>query len=490
MTNELEQLGKWKYFFMVFLLAPSTLISLNLNNDIWFLLSLGRYISANGIPHIEPLTMHQNLNFVAHQWASSVIFWKIYSAFGAAGLILMCHAVFVLMVFLVFKLTKLVSNGNFPVSYSVTLFICIFYSFLFMTSRPHIFTTLFILTELYLLELYIRKKDPRYLIGLPVLSFLQVNLHAAMWPMLLVILLPYVIDGFSFRVFSIRTEGYGVKYLAAAAVAVIAAGLLNPYGFEAATYLFRSYGHKEISKLVTEMFPPDINTVIGRLIFGHALIFTAILCFFRKGRLSVRNACLVLGTGYMSLSSMRSWCFFIICSGMALSEYLKDLELKVSETPTASVGMRKKLLALIAVSFAAALTANAAGLKNINKSPESGEPIAYLESNGYLPENITLYMDYNEGGYGEFHGYKPYIDARADVFVIENNGVSDIMEEYYNLQVGKLHYKDFIENYGFTHIIAMKNDILYVYMPEDPDYRPIYSDENCVIYESKSFSQP
>ncbi|MEA4815931.1 MAG: hypothetical protein VB120_03620 [Lachnospiraceae bacterium] len=489
--NDIDKLGKWKYFFILFLFTPAMLINFKMNNDIWFLLNTGRYILANGFPHTEPFTLHQNFHFVVQQWLSSIIFWKIYDIAGSLGLFLLCNIIYIAMVLVFFKLSLLISEKNFFVSYGVSLFVSLLASFLYITTRPQIFTHLFIIIEIYLLELYIRNKNPRYLIGLPILSFLQINFHAAMWPMLFVILIPYFIDGLSFNVFFIRSEGYGIKPLLITVLLMLAVAFLNPYGLEAMTYLFHSYGHKEISEAITEMGIPNINKFIGKTIFAHALVFVFILCLWKKGKLSLRNLCLVLGTGYMSLSSIRSWCYFILCSGVALSEYLKEVNIPETNEPSQKEIKTRKLLALfITVLFIFGSGVRTKEALMPNELPETYGSIEYLKENGYSPNDITLYMDYNNGGYGEFEGYKPYLDPRAEVFVIENNHVSDVMLEYFNLQKGELHYKDFINSYKFTHIIATPGDTLYTYIPKDPGYHLLYEDEECSLYEANSYKKP
>ena len=79
---------------LVFL--PCLIVSLRMDNDIWFLLTSGRYVLEHGIPFLEPFTLHQNFSFVMQQWLSAVIFWSVYSKLGSVGLIALVFVVFVL----------------------------------------------------------------------------------------------------------------------------------------------------------------------------------------------------------------------------------------------------------------------------------------------------------------------------------------------------------------------------------------------------------
>ena len=196
---------KAKLFLMFLLFIPCLFISTSLNNDIWFLLNSGRYVLNTGIPHIEPFTMHANLSFVMQQWLTATIFWFAYSNFGPAGLFFVVAVVYACIIFTLFKLCMRISE-NFFISFAVTMMTSVLIS-LFMITRPYIFSSLILALELYLLESFIQKRNPVYLAFLPILSILMINLHASMWPMLFVILIPYIIDSFHFKLFFVKGQG-------------------------------------------------------------------------------------------------------------------------------------------------------------------------------------------------------------------------------------------------------------------------------------------
>ena len=73
-----------------------------------------------------------------------------------------------------------------------------------------------------------------------------------------------------------------------------------------------------------------------------------------------------------------------------------------------------------------------------------------------------------------------------EVLVKENNKQKDFLAEFIELQKGNLHYKKFLEEYDFTHILTFKTeksrDILYTYLCEDPDYKILYEDEGYCVF--------
>jgi hypothetical protein len=477
-TNK-EQLGLKLLMFFPCLVAAIR----SLDNDIWFLLSHGRYILENGIPRIEPFTIHKGFEFVMQQWLSAGIFYTLYSAAGTIGLKLLVSLCYGLIIYISFKLCMKVSGNNFFVSFCISLAVGLFL-FFFMVTRPTIFSCLIIVTELYVLECFIQSKDKRLLLTLPVLSLLLVNLQAAMWPMLFVILIPYFIDSFRFKIKGIASEGFDKRFLSAAAAGMILAGFINPYGIDSMTYLFRSYGFSQISKLVIEMKPADITSGIGILIFGSLLSVIMIYCFYRNGKTKIRYILLTLGTAYLSLSSVKSFSFFVLSGLFPLAYWLSEAKLKTrQETVTKKTKtLRIVLIVLIAAVIPIPLAAMAKSSGDyVLQDKRMNEVLDYIIAED---RETVLYTGYNDGGMAEFRGLKTYMDPRAEVFLKTNNKKEDIMTEYYELQSGSVYYKDILEKYGFTHLIVTEEDILAVYLPHDPDYAVVFSNEDYTLYET------
>ena len=63
----------------------------------------------------------------------------------------------------------------------VTLFTDINMCLYFIVSRPQIFTFVILLLLIYFLETYIKTGNKKILRFIPLLSFLEINLHAANW---------------------------------------------------------------------------------------------------------------------------------------------------------------------------------------------------------------------------------------------------------------------------------------------------------------------
>ncbi len=195
----------WKrnIFTGFILILPILAHRMRIDNDIWFILNHGRYVLDYGIPYFEPFTIHEGMHFVMQQWLAAVIYWAAYDKLGFLGVNLIVIAVYASVVFITYKTCRMLSNGNFIVTITVSTMVSVFLS-VFMNQRPYIFFIMIITLELFILESFIATRKLRYLLFLPLLSMLQVNLQAAMWPVLFIILFPYLIDGLSFRVWKFR----------------------------------------------------------------------------------------------------------------------------------------------------------------------------------------------------------------------------------------------------------------------------------------------
>ena len=477
--------NKDKAILLVILFIPCILISQTVNNDLWFILNNGRYVLNNGIPHFDPFSLHQNLAYVMQQWLSSVIFWAIYSKLGLAGLSMLIIAAYVAITWFVFSICMLISENNLFTAFAVTLFSSIFTS-LYMVQRPFIFFLLIVTIELYLLESYIRRKNAGYLVPLPLLSALMVNLQAAMWPVLFIILLPYIVDSFNFKILFLKGEGFPKKAFYLAIAGMIAAGLLNPYGIDAMTYLFRSIGYNAINQHVNEMLPPDINNPIGMMIFLVIGLVISAYLLYRKSDTKLRYVLLTIGIMIMTLSSIRSFSLFCICGIVPLAYYFRNVSIKegrfVEKGSRAVLLMRRILIVFVCVLIFLCLYMKYRDAQRQTQEYLLPAAIDYLQKNTDT-KKIILYTGFDDGSYVEFRGLKPYIDVRAEVFVKKNNKKEDIIEEYVSLQAGITYYRKILDKYKFTHLLVSKSDILESYLPYDNEYKLVYSNKDYSIYE-------
>ena len=492
--------------FMLFLLfIPCLFIGMQFNNDTYWLINSGRYVIDHGIPHIEPFTLHQGLHFVMQQWLSATVFALIYDTLGSPFLFVLVALVNCSIIYSVFRLCMRISEKNFLVSFSMACAVSIPLSF-FMVLRPYLFSVFLFSLELNLLEASLQMKLPcekhnpvhdndanntftriraccaiirmnSITWSLPILSVFLINLHAAMWPFFFVLLAPYFIDSFRFNLWGVKSQGYPLLPLGIATVLSFAAGWMNPYGFESMAYLFRSYGNVYVSTLITEMKSPDFKTTLGIFYFIVYFIPILIYCSNRKSETRLRYALLIIGTGYMGLSSIRNLSLFIVCGIPFLAYTLRSVQILKTPSTQPRYPWLRFLLAGILVVWLGLFFC----IRSI-KSEKEAENFLAIQAVEYIKthldkESTRLFTGYETGGYAEFKGLRPFIDARAEVFCKSNNQKENIIDDYFNVKLGKMHYRELIKRYKLTHFLVGKTDYpLHVYLPEDPNFVLLFTD--------------
>jgi hypothetical protein len=234
----------------------------------------------------------------------------------------------------------------------------------------------------------------------------------------------------------------------------------------------------------------DINSIFGKIIFSIILAVFSFYSVYKNGNYRLRYVLLAMGTAYMAFSSTRSLSLFIICGVIPLSFYFKNLELPEFKNKKDKKTLFIRIILIILILFVI-IIGSFKILKDrsttISANQEIAECVNYLDNLEKLDiDNMRIYTGYNDGGYLEYRGYKVYLDPRAEVFLKSNNDKYDIFKEYYQLQKGKLYYKDVLNKYNFTYLLVADNDILYEYLDYDENYKLIYSSNSYKIYENKS----
>lgn len=498
-----------RLFILSLLFIPCLFINPNFVSDTYWLVNSGRYVIAHGIPHIEPFTLHQGLHFVMQQWLSATLFGIIYEALGSPFIFVLIAMMKGLIIYSVYCLCMRISERNFLLSFTIAFAVSIPIGF-FIAPRPQVFSLFLFTMELNLLEAWIERNLPSgvpsytpanipghvkayrssfkadaLLWWLPILSVLLINLHAAMWPFFFILLVPYAIDGFRFNLLGVKGQGYRLSPLIIAAIISFAAGWINPYGFESMSYLYHSYGHPTISSLIVEMRSPDFKSFVG--IMYVIIYLVPILVYARHtGEPRLRHSLLMIGTGYMGLASARSLSLFLVCGIPFLARPLKSFQmLKAPDAKPRLPWLRFLLLAAILSMIGSYFFFS---VKNSEQRAESSLPmkavdyiIKHLDKDG-----IRLFNTLNIGGYAEFRGLHPFIDTRAEAFIKSNNQKEDIIDDYFNAAFGKMHYRKLIDKYKLTHFLVEKTDLLYAYLPEDPDFELLLTDGDFKLFAHKT----
>lgn len=467
------------FFFIPIFVASSR--ALFLDNDFWFLVNTGKYIVHHGFPTVEPFTIHQNFSFIIQQWLTDVIYYYIHLYLGGWGIVIFTMVQFLFILFICYKLCILVSENRVHLSVILTSIVGFLLSLIFVRSRPQMFDFILLLSLLYFLELYIRKKENKCLYFLPLISLLMINLHASTFLMLFMFMLPYLIGSFKFKFLCFESEGYPKKLLFLIFSVMFLVGLINPYGVKAITYLITSYGDRYINVLVGEMMPPHINNIFGVVVFASIFFVLLIYIISRKKNIKIRYFLLFMGTVFLSLSSLKGFSFFIIASIFSLGDYLNEDFKVYQEHFYYSKNFKIRYTFILFILFFFVVVYGYMMKSDFYETGISGV-ISYLQDVEKIDSNsVKLYTGYDEGAYAEYKGFRVYLDPRAEVFLKKNNHQKDIIKEYYQLEHGMLDIEEFLQTYDFDYLIIDQDSYLYQYylkMGKNATYKKIYTDSD------------
>ena len=455
-------------FFILFVDYAKTV------NDVWFLFSHGKYVLEHGFPHTEFLTIHENLHFVMQQWGFSVILFLIYKFTGNVGVYFFIFLINFLILFFLYKLCMLLSSNNKYFSCLIAAITDLFLEMVFIAPRPQLISILLLIITIYVLELFFKGKS-KSIWFIPLISIFLINIHAAYWPILFIVILPYLAEGLFFLVK--RNDKKIGKLLITFFIAMLM-GFINPYGLEAMTYSFYSYGIEEFNILIREMHPVSFkgpsSVVVPSLIILLVIIVNLFFIIKNRKKVSIHQLLLFLGFSFMAFLNLKNFAFLIIGTiPFLVCFFKKNFKSEIS------VFIILVFLPIFGIIF----LINNDQKQYLIRDDKNSKIVDYLDKN--TNKKIKLYTDFNDGSYYEYHGYKCYIDSRAEVFIKNINRKEDIFHEYYLLFTEKIDYDNFINKYNFDYMVVNKESSLYKYLSNVDVYKIVMKSEDRYLFVRK-----
>lgn len=445
-----------------------------LDNDNYFMIAHARYIIENGFPTIEPFSIHSGFDFMVPQWLTAMVIYFINNYLGSRYVYVLFYIVLFITEFVLYKLLVYISDNKLMSAFLTGLAMSLVSAVSFAT-RPFMITLLISIIELYSLEVYRKERNSKAIYIIPVLSILLINFHNSLWPIIFILIMPYIAEYMIHLI--LKEDTFQIKPLILMSILAFVAGFINPYGKTAILYIFKSM--KSIAPMnnyIEELKPANLSN--GFFIFLIILLIFLIIVLEKKKNIVVSHLFLLLGTGFMTLMSIRNQIFFIPIATLFAIDNLKDIRVNIKKINIDNY-IRKLTIVMIITVF----------LVPFCQKPEkdfyaySYSAIEWLEKN-YSASEIKLFNHINDGPYLIYKGFKPYIDTRLEVYGITNNKKEDIITEYLKVMDGSLYFEDFNKKYGFDTFIINKELQPYIYqqLKHNEKYNKVYEDDNSVIY--------
>ncbi len=452
-------------------------VNLNPNNDMWWMISTGRYIVENGeIPTINPFTIHDGYEIIVQQWLTAVFNYEVYIHFGNIGFIV---TAILMSLFSLFLCHRYVSLFTSDLNIKILLISVAAFAFsTFAATRPTIFTIPVVLLELTNLEKWNgEKKKIRYLLPLIFLSVFEINIHAALWPLLLILTLPYIVPGYALNFKYFVAELLNRKWLIVVDIFMFLCGFLNPNGVNAMLYLVKSYKKTALMNSILELQKPTILGVGGILLIVQIVFLVLYLREYGTNS-DFSKVFLAAGTIFMSCTAVRNvWMAAIGCLPLFASMLPKMIRFRKEHIYKLwkAIIINAVLLGCIAV-----ILPEIAGLIK-NKEIPAKDAAEYLASVAD-PDKERVYTSFDNGGMFEWYGFKVYTDARPELFTKEINKKESIDDEIYNVEYGFINYRDFIDKYNFSYIVVNEDVPFMHYLENNEKWTDVYISGGIRIY--------
>jgi hypothetical protein len=308
-----------------------------------------------------------------------------------------------------------------------------------------------------------------------------------MWPLLFVLILPFIFPGklpkdfdrASLKNFA-KQWFLTWKWALLAIVGMLVCGFVNPNGINGMGYVFLSYGSATTNDLIMELQAPTFASGAG-LIILVAMVLLALYLWVSKKKADSALVYMSLGTIVLAVMHMRNM-WFLFFSIMPLLAHLLDyIYAKCSKVDRNVCNMK--------MNFVAAFVFLLLSVPMVIFCPTDIKDsfVATVDAADYLDnknkDEIVLYTEFNNGAYMEFRGYKVYIDARPELFQKNINNKDNIYDEYLSVQMGNVGCRDFLEKYQFTHLIVSDGSILSGFMQACDEYEMVVDGEGYCLYE-------
>lgn len=465
--------------------------------DLWTTLRCGEWILANGVPHTDPFSFATpGQPWIEMRWLSMVL---AHWTFGLGGVNALILAKVVLLLGCFAIVWRLGAEHRWAACTGIMTAVLIMQNRFLV--RSELFSYLFLAGNVLCLERFRRGASGRWLVALPILQVLWVNLHTlfALGPVVQWI---FVVSETGARWLPGRARAEGavlaVSRLRLAALAALASSLAclaNPYFLEGALLPFALFGEIRsqhyFSQIVSELASPfslaGVNHYFMAYVLVAAVAMLSFLLDWRRcpvGRLAIWGATL-----YLSCLAVRNLGLFGLVSGLAIATNLDEfagaappggtLVRVVAGTARGYVLVACAALIPFFASDAFYLYTNHPARFGLGLAP-GRFPVAAMEfvREHDLPRPVLCKL--SEGGYVMFReGERSVIfDGRLEVYGEEN------VDRAVRLTTLGENWRELTQRWGISTALIHHpgSPGMVGFLQGLPDWVPVYFDESHVVF--------
>lgn len=383
--------------------------------DTRYMVAIGRWIIENGeLPTTDPLTLTGGLAYTCQQWPLCIAAAAIFDTFGEAGIKCAAAALDMAAAATVWACTlDRGRTGTVHAAASAALAATIA---VLCNSTPRGIDVMALCICYAAGGKWARGGRDSLLATFPAAGFAMAQLHGALWTVVAMVPCCLVLDG--------RLDRYGRLKALTAAVATVAACMLNPYGARMLMLPFLTMGAESLKSVgIGELAPwtqaAPVQAACGCTLAAALLLFRCRVRRRSGGRVLLEAGdVLVLGTLALALANVRNELFLFTSMALSLSDIQGEVAGPRARRPWALAVCCTAALAAAAGCLAATLPA-----RTVTEA-SADAALAALEAAGAESGDAVI-CDIDVGSELELAGYRPLLDTRAELFCPELNGGTD-----------------------------------------------------------------
>lgn len=515
----------------------------SLQNDTFYTIKIGEYISENGISNLteDPFSWHE-LPYTFPHWLYDFMMFSIYNLFSWDGIYISTIVFGTILGMSMYLLCNKLSKN--PVVSLLGTMLGMYCMKPYIAARAQLVTFILFVLTVYFIEKFLEKGKKRYAIPLIIIPILIANLHVAVWPFYFVLYLPYIAEyilslqliNFDF-VLRLKKLGWKLinkvrkvdnldekisilddklkdnkekrnyyfenpykvkieknrnyKWLVLIFVICIFTGLLTPIGPSTPyTYLYKTMSGNT-TKVINEHLPLTLANNEECIAF---LAVTLFLLIFTDTKVRAKNIFFLIGLTILTFMTRRQFSMLCLIGIPIVVEILSTL--LDNHLPK----VKEKLLYTFSNIFGVALIICIVFLVGSKYYKEKSNDVYITSSypvaaadwmlNNLDIENMRLFNEYNYGSYLLFRGIPVMIDSRCDLYTPEYNTKTgnpedgtDIFMDVQNVCTLSIGYEYIFDKYDITHVISYTNSKLSMMLRKDENYSILYSEGGFTIYE-------
>ncbi len=446
------------------------------DTDLFYFITTGKYIIHNEIPYTNPFIIREGLDIVIQNWLWCVIVAFIYEHVHFFGIFLM-NTVFVLLfclcIWYFLKLDKIQ-----PI-YCIPVIAYLIYRFIYINIRPQMATFVLIMIELITIEEYKRNGKKGLLYFIPLLTLLEINIHASYWIMHFIVMAPYFLPGFKNTGDQIPYKN--IKDFIGPIVLSIISLFINPYGLDNILYLYNSLASEVFDIFsIVELTPLSIGTTPYYLILVDTILFVILIIKKKIKSTAVYMYAFMLIITYIP----KMFPFYTVGLCYLYRTTVKESGINDVKILPSTYKMKHMIGLLITQLFLLSIiimfsVKTFTSIKDLNNNPttDSGYIIErYLEEED--PDATIASMQFERNNYYSYMGHKVILDARPELYT-DRIGGYDLISEYDILSTQSAdtpdEYYEIVKSNGIDYIEVREKESLF-YRTDKAHYEEIIMD--------------